>query len=87
MVNLHPYSKTISALSSLGCQRRVLLSGTPVQNDLDEFFAVLDFACPGVLGDLSGFRRIFAVRLGPYNNSMWLHDHIIMSIICGKLHQ
>lgn len=31
-------NKTIDALLSLGCQRRVLLTGTPVQNDLQEFY-------------------------------------------------
>ena len=31
-------SKTMNSLLALGCQRRILLTGTPVQNNLDEFF-------------------------------------------------
>ena len=31
-------SKTMTSLLALNCQRRILLTGTPVQNNLDEFF-------------------------------------------------
>lgn len=37
-----------------------LQTGTPVQNDLNEFYAMMDFANPGLLGSLSAFKRIFA---------------------------
>lgn len=33
-----------------------LQTGTPMQNDLDEFFAVADFVNPGLLGTLKDFR-------------------------------
>ena len=32
-------------------------AGTPIQNDLSEFHAVFDVACPGLLGDANEFRR------------------------------
>lgn len=50
------------ALSSLACRRRVLLSGTPMQNDLEEFFAMVDFTNPNILGSASEFRKNY---LGP----------------------
>lgn len=34
-------TKTSKALQSLSCMRRVILSGTPIQNNLGEFFAML----------------------------------------------
>ena len=34
-------SKTIEALESLNCSRRILLTGTPIQNSLDEFYGRL----------------------------------------------
>lgn len=50
---------TNRALDSLACKRRVLLSGTPMQNQLQEFYAMVNFANPGVLGSPSDFRKRF----------------------------
>ncbi|XP_068642553.1 protein CHROMATIN REMODELING 25 isoform X2 [Aristolochia californica] len=50
---------TNRALASLSCRRRVLLSGTPMQNDLEEFFAMVNFTNPGILGDAAYFRRYY----------------------------
>ena len=50
---------TNQALGQLPCKRRVLLSGTPMQNHLDEFYAMVNFTNPGVLGTPSHFRRHF----------------------------
>ncbi|CAG8532179.1 3579_t:CDS:10 [Diversispora eburnea] len=46
-----------STLNSLQVQRRVILSGTPIQNDLSEYFSLLNFANPGLLGTPNEFRR------------------------------
>ncbi|XP_061144177.1 DNA repair and recombination protein RAD54B [Syngnathus typhle] len=51
--------KTSSALSSLSCTRRVILTGTPVQNDLQEFYAIIDFVNPGILGSSTAYRKVF----------------------------
>ncbi|GAX75378.1 hypothetical protein CEUSTIGMA_g2822.t1 [Chlamydomonas eustigma] len=50
---------TNKALGALPCKRRVLLSGTPLQNHLDEFYAMVDFCNPGVLGTPQQFRRTY----------------------------
>lgn len=52
-------SLTFTALNSLKCDRRVILSGTPIQNDLSEYFALLSFANPGYLGSRAEFRKNF----------------------------
>lgn len=51
--------KTTTALSSLSCEKRIVLTGTPVQNDLQEFFALIDFVNPGILGSSSSYRKIY----------------------------
>ncbi|CAG9466548.1 unnamed protein product [Pedinophyceae sp. YPF-701] len=52
-------NQTIAALLSLGCKQRVVLTGTPLQNDLAELWAVVDFVNPGCLGTLRSFRDVF----------------------------
>jgi hypothetical protein len=37
----------------------VAAAGTPIQNDLSEFHAVFDLACPGLLGTLNTFRKVY----------------------------
>lgn len=53
-------NKTIEALMRMPCRRRVLLTGTPVQNNLSEFYAMCTFVNPGVFGDFQRFRHVFA---------------------------
>ncbi|GAA6059706.1 hypothetical protein JCM10212_000234 [Sporobolomyces blumeae] len=50
-------SQLTKALQTLSCQRRVILSGTPIQNNLGEFFAMMDFVNPGLLNDAAYFKR------------------------------
>jgi DNA repair and recombination RAD54-like protein len=59
-------TKTMSALASSPCRRRLVLTGTPIQNNLMELFAVVDFACPGYLGTINEFRETF---MNPIENS------------------
>ncbi|CDR47340.1 CYFA0S31e00562g1_1 [Cyberlindnera fabianii] len=56
-------SLTFTALDSLNCKRRVILSGTPIQNDLSEYFALLSFANPGLLGSRNDFRKNFELPI------------------------
>lgn len=56
-------SLTWTALNSLNVQRRVILSGTPIQNDLSEYFALLNFANPDLLGSQNEFRKKFELPI------------------------
>ncbi|WP_241741080.1 DEAD/DEAH box helicase [Streptomyces sp. L2] len=56
----NPYSATARALRSLGARARVALTGTPVENNLTELWAILDWTTPGLLGRLAGFRARYA---------------------------
>ncbi|KIK08279.1 hypothetical protein K443DRAFT_128642 [Laccaria amethystina LaAM-08-1] len=52
-------SLTFQALTGLDVNRRVILTGTPVQNDLSEYFSLLNFANPNFLGSKNDFRKNF----------------------------
>ncbi|CCF57316.1 hypothetical protein KAFR_0C03240 [Kazachstania africana CBS 2517] len=56
-------SLTFTALDSINCPRRVILSGTPIQNDLSEYFALLSFSNPGLLGSRAQFRRNYELPI------------------------
>ncbi|CAG0881245.1 unnamed protein product [Cyprideis torosa] len=56
-------NQTYQALSGLRCARRVLLSGTPIQNDLLEYFSLVHFVNTGLLGTAAEFRRKYEIPI------------------------
>ncbi|MFJ9714837.1 SNF2-related protein [Streptomyces sp. NPDC101213] len=52
----NPFSATAKALRTLPAPARVALTGTPVENNLSELWALLDWTTPGLLGPLKAFR-------------------------------
>ncbi|WP_033202755.1 MULTISPECIES: DEAD/DEAH box helicase [Streptomyces] len=59
----NPYSATARQLRTIGARARVALSGTPVENNLSELWAILDWTTPGLLGTLGAFRTRFAAAV------------------------
>jgi superfamily II DNA or RNA helicase len=56
----NPYSATARQLRTIGARARVALTGTPVENNLSELWAILDWTTPGLLGRLGTFRARYA---------------------------
>ncbi len=56
-------SQTFTALNGLNVDRRVILSGTPIQNDLSEYFSLLNFANPSLLGTRLDFRKKYELPI------------------------
>ncbi|ODV82457.1 uncharacterized protein CANTADRAFT_24960 [Suhomyces tanzawaensis NRRL Y-17324] len=52
-------NKVLNHLTNLKIPKKILLTGTPIQNDLVEFFTIINFLNPGVLGDFKSFQRDF----------------------------
>ncbi|UQA91675.1 DEAD/DEAH box helicase [Streptomyces halobius] len=56
----NPFSATAEALRTIPAKARVALTGTPVENNLSELWAILDWTTPGLLGPLGRFRSRYA---------------------------
>jgi SNF2 family DNA or RNA helicase len=56
----NPLSRTAKALREISAGARVALTGTPVENNLSELWAILDWTTPGLVGTLSAFRSRWA---------------------------
>ena len=52
-------NKSAQAIKSLPTERRIMLSGTPLQNDLSEFYFAVDMVNPGLLSKANTFKREF----------------------------
>ncbi|MHC4947568.1 MAG: SNF2-related protein [Planctomycetota bacterium] len=59
----NPPTKQTSAIRSLRADRRLALTGTPVENRLTELWSIMQFCNPGFLGTGADFRRRFAVPI------------------------
>lgn len=53
-------TKAAQAITSVSGDRRVILTGTPVQNNLSEFYALADYLNPGIFGSMAEFLKRFS---------------------------
>ncbi|TAE60202.1 MAG: DEAD/DEAH box helicase [Nostocales cyanobacterium] len=62
-------SKQSQAVRKLETTFRVALTGTPVENRLQELWSILDFLNPGYLGNKQFFQRRFAMPIEKYGDA------------------
>ncbi|RYL93562.1 DEAD/DEAH box helicase [Sporolactobacillus sp. THM19-2] len=55
----NPHAQKTRALRTIRCAHRLALTGTPIENRLEELWSIMDFLNPGYLGTLERFRRQF----------------------------
>ena len=63
----NPDAKRTKAVKAIQGQHKLALTGTPIQNKLEELWSLFDFAMPGFLGTRKNFRD----RYGRYDQIMW----------------
>ncbi|KAJ5070905.1 b-tfiid tata-box-binding protein-associated factor 1 [Anaeramoeba ignava] len=56
----NPTTKISQAVKSIKAQHRLILSGTPIQNNVIELWSLFDFLMPGFLGSEKYFKQQFA---------------------------
>jgi len=62
-------AKQSQAVRQLEAQFRFALTGTPVENRLQELWSILDFINPGYLGQRQFFQRRFAIPIEKYGDA------------------
>jgi SNF2 family DNA or RNA helicase len=64
----NPSAKITRTLRSFLADRRIALTGTPVENRLTELWSIMEFLNPGFLGPAATFRRRFSVPIERYHD-------------------
>lgn len=54
----NPHSKTARAVYGLNSKSRIALSGTPVENSLNDLWSIMNFCMPGLLGSFENFKSV-----------------------------
>lgn len=65
----NPEAKQSKAVRELEATFRIALTGTPVENRLQELWSILDFLNPGYLGNKQFFQRRFAMPIEKYGDT------------------
>ena len=65
----NPEAKQSKAVRQLEATFRIALTGTPVENKLQELWSILDFLNPGYLGNKQFFQRRFAMPIEKYGDT------------------
>ncbi|MEH2005091.1 DEAD/DEAH box helicase [Nostoc sp.] len=65
----NPEAKQSKAVRQLSATFRIALTGTPVENRLQELWSILDFLNPGYLGNKQFFQRRFAMPIEKYGDT------------------
>ncbi|MEL7210128.1 MAG: DEAD/DEAH box helicase, partial [Actinomycetota bacterium] len=71
----NPLSRSARAMRHIGADARFALTGTPVENQLSELWAICDWTTPGLLGPMERFRSEVATpieRDGDDEIARWL---------------
>ena len=56
-------ARTTQSVRAIPAERRIAMTGTPVENRLSELWSIMQFLNPGLLGSEKGFRERFAIPI------------------------
>jgi SNF2 family DNA or RNA helicase len=62
----NPWTKQTQAIRGFCAGYRIALTGTPVENHLNELWSIMEFLNPGYLGSLKDFKKRFMIPIERY---------------------
>ncbi|RZK81364.1 MAG: ATP-dependent helicase [Pedobacter sp.] len=65
----NPESQRYKAARLLQSRSKVVLTGTPIENNTFDLYGQLSFACPGLLGSKEEFKRLYSVPIDQFKDS------------------
>ncbi|KAH6824584.1 chromatin remodeling 24 [Perilla frutescens var. hirtella] len=78
----NPSTQRAKSLLQLPCRHRIIISGTPLQNNLKELWALFNFCCPELLGDKKEFKDKYEhfINRGMEKNASDREKHVGSSV-------
>ena len=64
----NPDSQRYKAVRLLQARNRVVMTGTPIENNTFDLYAQLSFACPGLLGSQQQFREVYSIPIDKFKD-------------------
>ncbi len=65
----NPESQRYKAVRLLNARNRIVMTGTPVENNTFDLYGQLSFACPGLLGNKTQFRNHFSAPIDRFKDA------------------
>lgn len=65
----NPESQRYKAVRLLHARNRIVMTGTPVENNTFDLYGQLSFACPGLLGNKTQFRNHFSAPIDRFKDA------------------
>lgn len=65
----NPDSQRYKAVRLLQSRNKVVMTGTPIENNTFDLYGQLSFACPGLLGSKEEFRRLYSVPIDQFKDN------------------
>lgn len=80
----NPNAEITISVKQFSTIHKIILSGSPIQNNLQELWSLFDFVYPGKLGALAVFMEEFAIpiTLGGYANASKVQVHTAYKCAC-----
>ncbi|AHM62827.1 SNF2-like protein [Flammeovirgaceae bacterium 311] len=65
----NPESQRYKAARLLQARNRIVITGTPLENNTFDLYSQLSFACPGLLGNKQHFKEQYSARIDKFKDS------------------